>query len=104
MIVMSFISCIGENIARFENMKIYTKTGDEGQTGLFGGGRVSKDDPRVDSYGEVDELNAAVGVARSAGLPKDVDAHALKIQDQLFTVGAVLATPAGTKADAHIPH
>ncbi len=45
-------------------MKIYTKTGDEGDTGLFGGGRVPKDDPRVDAYGEVDELNSAIGVAR----------------------------------------
>ncbi len=85
-------------------MTIYTKTGDEGQTGLFGGGRVSKDDPRVDAYGEVDELNAALGVARATGLPPDVEAHARVLQDQLFTVGAVLATPAGTKADAHIPH
>ncbi|HJQ21473.1 MAG TPA: ATP:cob(I)alamin adenosyltransferase, partial [Gemmatimonadaceae bacterium] len=46
-------------------MKIYTRTGDKGDTGLFGGGRVSKSHPRVEAYGEVDELNAAVGLARA---------------------------------------
>ncbi|MGQ0507622.1 MAG: cob(I)yrinic acid a,c-diamide adenosyltransferase, partial [Myxococcaceae bacterium] len=84
-------------------MTIYTKTGDKGETGLFGGGRVSKDDARVEAYGGVDELNAAVGLARSLGLPKDLDALALRVQEQLFTVGAVLATPVGTKASTHIP-
>ena len=49
-------------------MKIYTKTGDTGETGLFGGGRVAKDNPRVMAYGEVDELNATLGVARAAGV------------------------------------
>jgi len=81
-------------------MKIYTRTGDAGQTGLFGGGRVPKDDARVAAYGEVDELNAALGVARAAGL----DEPCRVLQEQLFTVGAVLATPRETKADAHIPH
>lgn len=84
-------------------MKIYTKTGDAGETGLFGGGRVAKDDVRVESYGEVDELNATLGLARSLQLPKDLDALMQRLQDQLFTVGAVLATPADTKASAHIP-
>lgn len=84
-------------------MKIYTKTGDAGETGLFGGGRVPKDDARVDTYGEVDELNAALGLARSLGLEGELDALAQRLQDQLFTVGAVLATPAGTRAAAHIP-
>ena len=84
-------------------MKIYTKTGDAGETGLFGGGRVSKADERVDAYGEVDELNAHLGLARSFGLPQDLDALLQRLQDQLFTVGAVLATPADTKAAAHIP-
>lgn len=84
-------------------MKIYTKTGDAGETGLFGGGRVPKDDPRVEAYGEVDELNAALGLARSLGLTGELDALAQKLQDQLFTVGAVLATPQGTRAAAHIP-
>jgi len=84
-------------------MKIYTRTGDAGQTGLFGGGRVNKDDPRVAAYGEVDELNASLGVARAAGLG-ELDPWCQDLQDQLFTVGAVLATPRGTKASAHIPH
>ncbi len=84
-------------------MKIYTRTGDSGQTGLFGGGRVAKDDPRVAAYGEVDELNAALGVARAAGLAA-LDPWCQELQDQLFTVGAVLATPRDTPAEAHIPH
>jgi cob(I)alamin adenosyltransferase len=82
---------------------IYTKSGDLGETGLFGGGRVGKDDPRVDAYGEVDELNAAIGVARSAGLEPDLDALAQAIQEQLFAVGSVLATPRGSKAESVIP-
>ncbi len=52
-------------------MKIYTKTGDDGTTGLFGGGRVGKDDARVEAYGTVDELSAVVGLARSAAPPPD---------------------------------
>ena len=84
-------------------MPIYTRSGDEGETGLFGAGRVSKDDPRVDAYGEVDELNAAVGLARSLGLAPDLDALARRLQDELFAVGAVLATPSGTKASSHVP-
>ena len=81
---------------------IVTKTGDKGDTGLFGGGRVGKEDIRVDAYGQVDELNAALGVARAEGLG-GMDALAGTVQDQLFTVGAVLATPAGTRAEAVIP-
>jgi cob(I)alamin adenosyltransferase len=84
-------------------MKIYTKTGDAGETGLFGGGRVAKDDARVDAYGEVDELNATLGLARGFSLPADMDALLQRLQDQLFTLGAVLATPADTKASAYIP-
>jgi cob(I)alamin adenosyltransferase len=84
-------------------MKIYTKTGDAGETGLFGGGRVSKDDERVDAYGEVDELNAVLGLARGFSPPGELDGLLQRLQDQLFTVGSVLATPMGTKAAAHIP-
>jgi cob(I)alamin adenosyltransferase len=84
-------------------MRIYTKTGDTGETGLFGGGRVGKDDPRVDAYGEVDELNAVLGLARASEPDPKLDALLQTLQDQLFTVGAVLATPQGTKASAHIP-
>ncbi len=75
-------------------MKIYTKTGDDGQTGLFGGGRVAKDDTRIEAYGTVDELNAAVGVVRSSRLPADIDAVLVAIQNDLFVAGAELATPA----------
>jgi cob(I)alamin adenosyltransferase len=82
---------------------IYTKSGDSGETGLFGGGRVRKDDASVEAYGQVDELNAAIGLARAAGLDGDLDAVAQSIQEQLFTLGAVLATPPGTKAEGVIP-
>jgi len=79
--------------------RIYTKTGDEGETGLFGGGRVPKDDPRVVAYGEVDELNAAVGFAASLE-PEDLDAAFLQtIQRDLFTVGAELASPDPARVD-----
>jgi cob(I)alamin adenosyltransferase len=73
-------------------MKIYTRTGDAGQTGLFGGARVRKDDVRVEAYGTVDETNAALGLARaSGGLGDDVDAQLGHIQEDLFVVGAELA-------------
>ena len=81
---------------------IYTKTGDSGDTSLFGGGRVGKEDVRVDAYGQVDELNAALGVARAEGLGA-MDELALRLQEQLFTLGSVLATPAGSKAEKVIP-
>lgn len=83
--------------------RIYTRTGDAGETGLFGGGRVGKDNARVDAYGEIDELNAALGVARSHSLEPDLDRLAQAIQEQLFTLGAVLATPVGSKSQAAIP-
>ena len=83
-------------------MKIYTKTGDGGDTSLFGGGRVGKESDRVESYGQVDELNSVLGMARAEGLG-ELDALAQTLQDQLFTVGSILATPAGSKAAAHIP-
>lgn len=84
-------------------MPIYTRTGDAGETGLFGGGRVGKDDPRVEAYGEVDELNAALGLARASELDPGLDAMARAIQEQLFAVGAVLATPSGSKAEQQVP-
>lgn len=74
-------------------MKIYTKTGDMGSTGLFGGPRVSKDDDRIEAYGTVDELNAALGVARAVPLPDDIDRQISRIQSELFSIGAELATP-----------
>ncbi len=83
-------------------MKIYTKTGDGGDTALFGGGRVGKEDIRVEAYGQVDELNACLGLARAEGVAS-LDTLLQTLQDQLFTVGSVLATPAGSKAQKVIP-
>ena len=74
-------------------MKIYTKTGDTGQTSLFDQTRVSKADARVDAYGEVDELNACLGAARAAGLAGDLGDAIETIQRELFAVGARLADP-----------
>lgn len=74
-------------------MKIYTKTGDAGDTGLFGGGRVRKDHPRVEAYGDVDELNATIGVARSAEPLPRIDEVLVPVQRDLFSIGAMLATP-----------
>jgi cob(I)alamin adenosyltransferase len=73
---------------------LYTRTGDSGETALFDGTRVSKADPRVDAYGEVDELNAVVGLARAAGPDADLDAQLARIQQDLFALGARLADPA----------
>ena len=74
-------------------MKIYTRTGDQGDTGLFGGGRVLKTHPRVEAYGDVDELNAAIGMARSIELMPRVDEVLVPLQRDLFAIGALLATP-----------
>lgn len=81
-------------------MKIYTKAGDKGETGLFGGGRVRKDHPRIASYGSVDELNvvigwvvAAIGAVKSPALAAPFSVLLEKIQNDLFDIGAVLATP-----------
>lgn len=74
-------------------MKIYTKTGDRGETGLFGGGRVPKDDPRVAAYGDVDELNSAIGVVRAAEPSDFYDLLLESIQRDLFSIGGHLATP-----------
>ena len=83
-------------------MKIYTKTGDAGETGLFGGGRVPKDDPRVCAYGDVDEANAAIGFAASLE-PAGFEADALQsIQRDLFAIGAELATREKAKLKASL--
>jgi cob(I)alamin adenosyltransferase len=81
-------------------MKIYTKTGDAGETGLFGGQRVAKDSLRVHAYGSVDECNAALGLARAAAPDAGLDAILAELQSQLFVVGADLATPG---ENANIP-
>jgi cob(I)alamin adenosyltransferase len=75
------------------SMKIYTRTGDEGETGLFGGGRVPKDHPRVAAYGDVDELNSAIGVARATPPLEDFDPLLESVQRDLFSIGGYLATP-----------
>ena len=78
-------------------MKIYTKTGDRGDTGLFGGGRVAKDHPRVAAYGDVDELNSALGVVRATGPVQFFDALFESVQRDLFAIGGHLATPDAAK-------
>ena len=75
-------------------MKIYTRTGDRGGTALVGGKRVSKADARVSAYGEVDEVNAWLGVIRRRGLPAEVTEMLERIQRDLFAIGARLADPA----------
>lgn len=80
---------------RVDEMRIYTRTGDKGETGLFSGQRVRKDSIRVEAYGAVDELNNYIGLLRAESLPDDVDAVLMQIQTDLFTLGADLATPPG---------
>lgn len=87
--------------------RIYTRTGDDGTTGLVGGSRVKKDDLRIESYGTLDELSSVIGVARSAMAPvladkselRDLDAWLAWTQDVLFNLGAELATPVGDRWD-----
>lgn len=79
----------------FVMVKIYTKTGDDGETSLFGGSRRSKGDPRVEVYGTVDELNAVLGLVRSYRPDEKIDTVLGQIQHQLFVIGAELATPDG---------
>ena len=79
-------------------MKIYTRTGDDGETSLFGGTRVPKHDPRVDAYGEVDELNAWLGLVRASRLDPDLDEPLVRIQRDLFALGAQLADPSDAVA------
>ena len=83
-------------------MKIYTKTGDQGSTGLFGGGRVAKDNIRVEAYGDVDELNAVIGMARSVEMMPRIDEVLVPIQRDLFAIGALLATPDRDKMAQHL--
>jgi cob(I)alamin adenosyltransferase len=79
-------------------MKIYTKTGDEGTTSLFGGKRVSKSELRIETYGTVDELNSWMGVLRDLDVNRNRQSTLIEIQDRLFTIGSILATePNNTK-------
>jgi len=84
-------------------MTIVTKTGDKGTTGLFGGQRVSKDDPRIHAYGDVDELNAVLGlIIAQPNLHDDMKQQLLRVQNLLFRMGADLATPIENNA-AKVP-
>lgn len=79
-------------------LKIYTKTGDEGTTALFGGKRVSKADLRIDTYGTVDELNSYIGLVRDQPVNQNRKEILIEVQDRLFTIGSILATePGNTK-------
>lgn len=78
-------------------MKIYTKTGDKGTTGLFGGERVSKDNARIEAYGTVDELNSNIGYLRSKVHHTDIELFLNEIQKKLFIIGSQLATPNADK-------
>ena len=88
--------------SKFPPMKIYTKTGDNGDTGLFGGGRVPKSHPRVEAYGDVDELNASIGFARSIEMMPRIDEVLVPIQRDLFAIGALLATPDRDRMRQHL--
>jgi cob(I)alamin adenosyltransferase len=83
-------------------MKIYTKTGDKGRTSLFGGKRTTKDSLRIEAYGTVDELNSALGIARALNPQLDLEEMIARLQNDLFVLGADLATPSGTKS-SHVP-
>lgn len=74
-------------------MKIYTKTGDQGETSLFGGQRVSKNNERIEAFGTVDELNAVLGIVRSLETDPQLDGILNRLQNELFILGADLATP-----------
>ena len=78
---------------QLNKMKIYTKTGDKGTTALFGGTRVKKYNLRIESYGTVDELNSYIGLIKDQEISNDIKESLLKVQNDLFTVGAMLATP-----------
>lgn len=85
-------------------MKIYTKTGDAGETGLYGADRVAKDHPRVEAYGTVDEANSAIGVVRSAlaAAHPDIQADLEYLQNALFDLGADLATRLGSRYERNL--
>jgi cob(I)alamin adenosyltransferase len=89
-------------------MRIYTKTGDDGTTGFLGNRRVPKDDPRVEAYGTIDELNSVLGVARAHGMDSQLDSLTARLQHELFAFGSALADPApegpfhNVITDAHV--
>jgi cob(I)alamin adenosyltransferase len=81
-------------------MRIYTRTGDAGQTGLFDGTRVAKDDVRIEAFGQIDELNSVLGLLRCEPLAPPTEAELVRIQNDLFAIGSDLATPGGRKSEA----
>ncbi len=83
-------------------MKIYTKTGDQGETGLFDGTRVPKENIRVEAYGTVDELNSLLGLLRCESLEPKTDQGILQIQKDLFELGSDLATPGGNRTEGFL--
>jgi cob(I)alamin adenosyltransferase len=83
-------------------MKIYTKTGDDGSTGLFGGERVHKSDPRIDCYGMIDELNASIGLC-AVVVDQEMQTWLHQIQHELFNIGSHLATPPESRLAAQLP-
>src|SRR5919201_5813450 len=83
-------------------MKIYSRTGESGDTGLFGGGRVPNNHPRVEAYGDVDELNAAIGFARAIAPMPRIDEVLVPVQRDLFAIGALIATPDRDKMRQHL--
>lgn len=84
-------------------MKIYTKTGDDGTTGLFGGTRVSKSDARVEAYGDVDELNSCLGIIVAMSTDKTIQSQVMNIQDDLFYVGAELGSAPSKRSKGAVP-
>ena len=85
-------------------MKIYTKTGDDGSTGLFGGGRIRKSDKRIEVYGTVDELNALLGLCRCApDADEEIAEMLLRVQGELFVIGSHLATPEDSPSTRSLP-
>lgn len=85
-------------------MPLYTKTGDEGETGLFGNRRVPKDDLRIEAYGVIDELNSCLGVLRCERLDPETDAQLQQMQNLLFECGADLATEGGCASVPAVTH
>ncbi|HSG68414.1 MAG TPA: cob(I)yrinic acid a,c-diamide adenosyltransferase [Bacteroidales bacterium] len=86
-----------------EEFKIYTRTGDKGQTSLIGGTRVPKYHPRIEAYGTVDELNSYIGLIRDHDIPEDIKALLLEIQDRLFTIESQLAHDQEIKLSRPLP-
>lgn len=83
--------------------RIYTKTGDKGETSLFGAGKVPKDHLRVEAYGNVDELNAVVGIIRTMAVPQPLSSWLQKVAEWLFVLGSDLATPQATQVRFPVP-